>query len=340
MSARALSGRVAAVLLAFAAGSCGRYAELAQKLDVTGRFVGDTWITAVDPSGGTDRTQVRLLLVGKPDANGVAPFAFSAVNVTHSRGDSVYTLEGSWVEPPPPGTTTLDVAHEYTMPDESTTPILNRVGTQRSDDRFQISLTVARSAGRLAVSGDARLTGTYVLLTEALANLSTATQADAACAFQVANLPMLRSQGRIIGFGGPQLLQYTQPASYVGTFAGSMVIRFSGSLSKNHTQMDYGGFVDVGGVVVDGPMITDANSSGNGAMSGVMRFEFDPVAPDGTPLTAIKGTIDYGANAIQIVSGNADGGFYTVALDAGGPTALVPPETAPSPSVAVCLALP
>jgi hypothetical protein len=298
---------------------------------------GDTWIAAVDPSGGTNRTEVRLLIVGEPDSTGTAPFAFSALELTTSRGDSVFTLQGTWVETGTAGAATAYVEHQYTLPDESAVRILLRSGTFRSDDAFQIPLTAARSAGQLLVSGDPRLAGTYVALTEALGNLKTATPSDAACAFQIANLGMLRSEGRILGFGGPLLQQYSQAATYIGTLAGSLVIHFSGSLSANHTSLDYSAFEDVGGVWVDGPMDTDADSSGTGHMSGVMTFRIEPVAGDGTPGTPITGTIDYGA--VQIDGGNADSGFYAVALD-GGATAQVPPQTAPSPSVSECLALP
>ncbi len=332
--------RPLAAVLALASAACGRYANVAQKLDVTARVAGDTWITAVDPSGGANRTEIRLLLVGAPDANGAAPFAFSALEVAHSRGDSVWTLQGTWVEMGTSGAATAYVAHAYTLPDESDVSILLRRGTWRSDDAFQIPLTVIRTTGRLTVAGDARLAGTYVPLTEALGNLATATESDAACAFQVANLGMLRSEGRILGFGGPQIQQYSQAATYMGTVSGSLVIGFSGNLSSNTTTITYSAFEDVGGATVTGPMVTRADSGGNGRMSGVMHFEFDPIASDGTPLPRITGTIDYGADAIVISSGTATGGNYTVAFDGGGGTALVPPETAPSPSVSECLALP
>ncbi len=326
-----------ATLLALAAAGCGPYTNVAQKLDVTARVVGDTWIAKGDP------WETRVLLIGKPDADGRAPFSFSSVVVALSRGTSVYTLQGTWTEV---GTTgaLLDVNYEYTMPDESSNPdIWSRHGTERSSSSTKMSLTAMRSGSQLVVSGNSTIAGTYVPLVEALGNLSSQAPTpsdEAACAFQVANLGMLRSQGRILGFGGGTMTTYWNAATFIGTVSGSLTITLVG-LSNNTTTIQYDQFEDIGGVIVDGPMITDANDKGTGSMRGVTAFTFKPVAADGTPGSEITGTIDYGAgdNAVKIDNGNADGGYYTIAI-AGGGTALVAPATPPSPSVWDCLARP
>jgi hypothetical protein len=330
------TARTRAALLAVVVAGCGPYANVAQKLDVTARVAGDTWIARGGP------WETRVLVVGKPDVDGRAPFSFSSLYVPVSAGKTVSTLQGTWTEVGSSGTTTLSVQYAYTMPDESNKYIWNRQGTSREDVSYTIQATVARSAGQLVVAGDARIAGTYVPLVEALANVPNRTPSEAAaCAFQVANVGMLRSEGRIIGFGGPLLAQYQQAATYVGTVAGSLTISMSlsGGFSHSTTTIHYGAFEDIGGVVVDGPMVTDANDQGDGQMSGTMTFAFEPVAADGTPGAPIEGTIDYGANAIQISNGNPIGGSYTVAIQGGG-TALVPCAEPPSPSVWDCLALP
>jgi hypothetical protein len=335
-------GRAVLLAVTLALGGCGRYAELAQKLDVTARVAGDTWIAAV----GSSQSEVRVLLVGKPDANGVASFAYSSIQIPITRSSSAFTFQGTWTEVGASGATTLEVLHEYTLPDESSVGPFSRVGAQREDAVLTIPLTVTRTAGQLVVAGDQRLAATYVPLGQALAQLGTATARDAACAFQVANLGIDTSEVRIIGFGGVGMSQYQTPATYIGTVAGSLRV----SLSLNAltfastTTIVYSGFEDLGGVVVDGPQVTSANGGGDGSMSGVMTFALTPLAPDGSALAPITGTIDYGgagnpANAIQITNGTATGGVYVISIDGGG-TAQVPPQTAPSPSVAECLALP
>jgi hypothetical protein len=345
MTRHGLLHRRGVILLALATASCGPYANVAQKLDVTARVAGDTWIA----NGGPD--EVRILIVGEPSSEGTAPFSFSSVYEPISAGTSVSTLQGTWVEVGSAGAATLVVEHAYSYPDESGVPILQRAGTTRSDDRFQIQVTVARSAGQLVVSGDARLAGTYVALTEALGHLGTAATSDAACAFHVANLALLRSQGRIIGFGGAGVLQYKQAETYIGTVAGSVEISMSGDTST--TTLQYAAFEDIGGVVVDGPMKTDANWSGNGHMYGRMTFKISPISASGTAGAPITGWIDYGgdarpwgpndpANAIQISSGNPVAGHYVIAIDpiGVGGTAQVGPQDHPSPTVSECLALP
>lgn len=339
MRAGARLGRGRVALLALALGACGPYAEVAQKLDVTARVAGDTWIAAVGP----DKAEVRVLLVGKPRDDGSAAFAFTAMQMPISRGTSAITLQGRWTEVGASGATTLQVEHEYTLPDESSVPILSRRGAYREDVARTLRLTVARDAGRLIVEGDAGLAGTYVALGEALGRLGSATERDAACTFQIANLGIRSSEVRIIGFGGPGMTQYQQAETYIGTVAGSLRVSMSGFL-HNTTTIEYAAFEDLGGVRVSGPQITNADSSGDGRMSGVLAFALAPLALDGSPAAPITGTIDYGGagnpdDAVQISSGNATGGVYVTSIDGGG-SARVSPVTAPSPSVSECLSLP
>jgi hypothetical protein len=332
---------VALAVLAVALGACGPYADVAQKLDVTARVAGDTWI-ARSPA---DDRELRVLLVAAPGTDGAAPFAFSDVLVNESRGTAVHELQGAWSEAGSAGLATLHVQHEYAMPDESgQTDIWKRVGTTRADDRYDVELTVARDAGRLTIAGDPSFAGTYVPLVEVLGNLGTWTPDDrAACAFQLANLGMLISEGRIIGFGGPAITQYDTAATYVGTIAGDLriSITFTRDYQHNTTTVAYAGFEEIGGVRVDGPMTTDADASGSGQMSGLMTFAIAPPGASGGPGDPITGTIDYGGggNPVRIVDGTAIGGVYLVSIDGGG-TAQLPPEAPPSPSVASCLALP
>jgi len=323
-------------LLALALGACGPYAEVAQKLDVTARVEGDTWIAAAE-------TEVRILLVGKPGSDGSAPFAFTSLQFPISAGTSAVTLQGTWTEAGSDGSATLRVEREYTLPDERSTSLFSRRGAWRADVGRTIALTVTRDGSRLVLAGNGSLDGTYLAFGGALARLGTATSRDAACAFQVANLGIRSSEVRIIGFGGPGMTQYQRPENYVGTVAGSLRVSLSG-FTDNTTTISYSAFEDLGGARVDGSQITNANSSGDGRMSGVLTFVLQPLAPDGTAIAPITGTLDFGgadnpADAVQISDGAATGGFYVVSIEGGG-SARVSPETPPSPSVSECLALP
>jgi hypothetical protein len=328
-------GLASPVLLVVAIVACGPYAEVAQKLDVTARVAGDTWIAAAG-------TEVRILLVGRPGDDGSAPFAFTAMQMPISAGTSAFALQGRWTEVGSAGATTVLVEHQYTLPDERTVSILSRRGVSRDEVHRSIRLTVTRDGSRLVVSGDAGLAGTYVALGEALRRLGTATERDAVCAFHVANLGIRSSEVRIIGFNGPGITQYQRAETYVGMVAGALRISMSGFL-HNTTTIEYLAFEDMGGARVDGHQTTEADSGGDGHMSGVLTFSLEPLSPEG-PAAPITGAIDYGgagiaADSVQISNGNPVGGVYVVSIDGGG-SARVSPETAPSPTVSECLGLP
>jgi hypothetical protein len=326
-------------------GACGPYAKLAQKLDVSARIAGDTWIAAA----GADRQEIRLLLVGDLDVHGAAPFAFTSVTATlHSDGtggEDVSTVQGYWYEAAG-GATTLAVLHTYHLPDEYSTSLFSRVGTHRDDGERTLGVQVTRSAHRLVVTGDASLAGTYLLLPEALAGLGATARSgataprDASCAFQLLNLTVSTSDARIIGFGGTGMLQYLHSENYIGMVDGQVRVSVSGGLGGSTTRITYGSFIDEGGVMIDGPQVTSVNSSGNGSMSGVLTFWLSPSAADPTTVTTVTGTVDYGSgDAVQIRNGAAVSGSYATQLD-GGAAANVPVAGLPSPSIAECLNLP
>jgi hypothetical protein len=333
------------LLGAVALGACGPYARLAQKLDVSARIVGDTWIAA-----GTDRQQTRILIVGDLDKHGAAAFAFSAVTATlHSddtRGVDVTTVHGTWYEAAG-GTTTLDIARTYRLPDEYYTGLFQRGGAKRDDSGRVTGVQVARSAHRLVVTGDPGFAGTYVLLPEALAALGVATRAgtttarDASCAFQMLNLAVNTSDARIIGFGSTGMLQYLHSEDFIGTVAGVVGVSVSGGLGGSTTHITYSGFMDQGGVMIDGPQVTSVpGRDGNGSMSGELTFYLWPSAADPATVTTVHGTVDYGSgDPVRIVNGSAVAGSYATTI-VGGAAANVPVAGLPSPSVAECLDLP
>jgi hypothetical protein len=325
-----------AFLATLALGACGPYAELAQQLDVTPQIVGDTWIAAA----ASNRAEIRVLVVGKPDEHGVAPFSFTSMP-----GPSAMTLQGTWTEVGSAGGVTLRVAHTYTMADEHSRAPLNRVGSKRDDTPRTIRVTVTRDAGRLVVAGDPGLAAMYVGLAGALGRLGTATERDAACAYQVASLTVESSEVRIIGFGGAGMLQYQNAATFTGTVGGSVRVSMSGFL-HNTSRIEYASFEDLGGVVLSGPQITDSDTGGNGHMSGVVAFTLTPAVDPSAATSTIRGTIDYGgagnpADVVQISGGNPVGGSYVTSI-AGGATARLTAVavTVPSPPVADCLGLP
>jgi len=327
----------AAALLGALVASCGPYAEVAQKLDVTAPFAdADTWVAARG-------TEIRLLVLGRREAGAAPAFALTVLQTPVSAGVSARALQGDFTEDPASSAATFTARREYLLADERDKPLLGRTGATRRDVNRVAHVGFERSGGGLVVSGDDELAGAYRPLAEAIAQLGAATERDAACGFQVANLGIRATQVRIIGFGGPGMTQYQNKATYNATVSGSFTVELEGFLD-NRTTIRFADVVELTGVRLDGPQITEADSSGDGRMSGVLAFVLSPRGPDGAALPVISGALDYGgagdpADAIRIERGSAVGGHYAIALDGGG-TARVSPETSPSPSLAECLTLP
>jgi hypothetical protein len=202
-----------------------------------------------------------------------------------------------------------------------------------------LALVASRSGAQLTLTGDAPLAGSYLALEVALARVGVSTARDAACAFHVANLAVVSSEVRILGFGGPGMTQYSTPATFVGVVSGSVRVEEHG-LFTSTTNITYSGFSDFPGVVIDGTQNTVADASGNGHMWGDVQLALAPAAP----APAVTGTIGYGVqagggNSIVISGGVAGGGHYEVTLGGGG-AALVDPVAPPAPSLGDCLSLP
>jgi hypothetical protein len=335
-AAALVATRTAAALLAALAASCGPYAEVAQKLDVTTPFAdAETWIAA-------QGTETRLLVLGRPAGAAGGAFALTVLQTPVSAGISASALQGDW-SGDGGAAATFTALREYLLPDERGTPLLSRIGATRRDVHRVARVGFSRDGERLTVSGDPALGGVYLPLPQAMAALGTATSRDASCAFQVANLAVRAAHVRVIGFGGPGMTQYQNPATYNGTLGGSFHVALEGFLD-NRTTITFAGLVELGGVRLDGSQITNADSSGDGQMSGALAFVLEPRARDGAANPTIAGSLDYGgagdpSDAVQIDSGSAVGGHYAISL-AGGGTSRVSPETAPAPSVAECLSLP
>ncbi|HET7754545.1 MAG TPA: hypothetical protein VFK85_11605 [Anaeromyxobacteraceae bacterium] len=327
----------ALVLAALIAAACGPYAEVAQKLDVTKPFAdAETWVAA---SG----TEVRLLLLGGPRSGAPRSFAFTALETPLSAGVSASALQGEWDEDARSTSATFTARTEYLLPDERGTSVLARVGATRRDVNRTMQAGFARAGDRLVVTGAPEIDGSYRRLPDAMARLGASTERDASCAFQVVNLAIRSAHVRIIGFGGPGMTQYQNPATFAATIDGSFHVEMEGFL-HNRTTIRFDALVELGGIRVDGPQITEADSAGDGHMSGALAFVLEPRGPDGAASPEISGTLDYAgggdpADAVQIRGGTAVGGHYTMSLEGGG-LARVSPETFPAPSVADCLALP
>ncbi len=337
---RVPTGALAAAALALAScGSLGPYPDVGQKLDLALRITGgETWIAA-RPTGGTaatngcpaDEPEIRILVLGK-DSDGLpTQFAYSALCVPNGAGISSRMMQGLWTEHA--GTMILTEQTEYTLANERSKSLGERFGARRVDDlNTAYKLAVTRTADRLVVDGDPAIDGTYVPSASALGHLGSATQDDAACAYYVANLAVMTAQVRILGFGGPLMLQYRSPESFEGTLSGNVHVAMSGSLMSPDVDITFDGYSDFGGVQLDGTQRTHTDADGNGTTQDTVRFRFQP----GTTAPPLTGSVLYD---LVITNGFASGGHYDIAVD-GGASGTTDPVSPPQPPVATCLGLP
>jgi hypothetical protein len=323
--------------LAIALAGCGPYADVGQKLDVGMIFAsGETWIAA--PASG----EIRLLVLGRDAAGQPGGFALSSLQIPYAAGRSARTLEGTWSEAT--GALLLVVTIDYEMPYE-TGDVTGRRGSTRSPPGLNAPLPLAltRGADTLGLSGDPAWTGTYVRLQQVLPRFEGRPAAEAAtCAFQLANLAVLSSQARIIGFGSAGMLQYGAAQDFVGTLSGKVNVHLSGGLTTPVTDISYQGFSDFPGVELNGVQTTFAGIDGSGHMEGTVTFTLQPDAAGGA---AVPGAIVYGvpggADNIRISGGHASsGGHYQVTLGDAAAVPVDPVAEPPTPPLSDCLGLP
>jgi hypothetical protein len=332
--ARPLAALVAGAL----ALACGPYVNLGEQLDVTVSLAdGETWI-----AGNADGTDVRVLVLAESKDGVPAGFSLASIQFPVTAGLTASELQGEWVAGA--GTAaTFRVRSVYTLPDESDRSPFSRVGAHRDAVDVTSQVTIERTGDALVLAGDPSLAGHYLRLRRAVAALGTTTPHDAACAFQLMNVATQAFYVRVLGFGGALMLQYKDPASYLGTIGGSGQVRLEGSLNTK-TTFTFVGLVELSGTHLEGVQTTTADTSGDGEMGGVLTWTIVPVGASGEELPALVAHVDFGgggdpADAVQITRGNASGGHYAVTLDGGG-AARISPVTAPSPSVTECLTLP
>jgi hypothetical protein len=294
---------VAAGLLALSAGAAclGPYAILGQALDQT-ISLGDqpTWIQATPE-------QTTLIVFAAADGGFSAPFTLTTI----ARDQSTVILAGSYHFDG--NQVILNSTLRYVLRNQYNLPVTQRDGAQRFDIDAGSTYLYSRDGGILTLDGSPSL-GSFAYFPDALVGLKATSQTEAECVMRVFELTILSSETRILGFNGPAIIQYTSPASFNGTLAGSVNINVE-SLLKPNTTLDYQSFIDFSGFRVDGIQytITDLDGNGNTTNTVYFRMTIDPADGSG-PQTLIAGQVGYD---LGLVSGTPSSGTYTLTVDAG-----------------------
>ncbi len=327
-----MTHRALVLPLLLAAGCIGPYPEVGQQLDLGITVEGaTTWVA-------TSGDEAKVLLFGAP--NGLDPTTCGLVRITG--GIAVETHLGSCTGNAELRRFAFAADVRYGLEDERAKSLLSRAGATRQEVSFVDEVAYAAAGGRLQLVGGAGLlAGEYVELTGALGALDPATEAGAACAFQVANLAVLSSQVRVLGFNSGGMTQYLTEAAFGGLLEGQLGVRVTNLLAPLAT-LSYQGFSDLTGVVLSGDQLTKTNLSGNGFMSGTVGFRLARRGPTGSAaLPDAVGELTYGqpdgtGDSVRITNGTATSGAYLVTLTGGG-TARIPVDAAWAPALPSCL---
>lgn len=295
----------------------GPYPNLGEKLDVTGKVAGTSYIAL-------DAGAARILVLAPRDGGQASPFT----RIDESQPRAVETLQGDWSDDATQ--ITISTLVVFTMPNEASLPVSQRRGATRqelSPPRVSSATIDAADGGTLDLSGSPELDGHYRSFLDRTAVIEGTDATSTACAFYLANLAVESSEARIPGFNSAGLTQYlNREEPFAGILSGSVTISLANLFSPVTTNT-FRNYADFEGVTLDGVQISTTDSSGNGSLSGVLEFRIDR-----RDLPPIDGRVDYGEVSL---SGGNEGGNYLVTLD-GGTTVQVPTGRR-NPSLEQCL---
>jgi hypothetical protein len=268
-----------------------------------------TWLRSTDE--GTE-----ILLLGRPDPTTVVgpdhPACWGHGFIEH---DSSTTFEFGSYDLDASGNGTAAHALEYAFAYQPDRSILSRDGSIRTDlstpEVQSLALTVDGTQLLVSLDGEERR---MTSLAELVESIDTSTQEGAEAVFRVFNLPVATSQARLLGFGSGSMTQYVNAtAEFVGTIRNDFTVEVAAWLDPD-ALITYHQFEDLTGIVIDGPQLSDVDTSGNGHMNGVLSFIMH--GQGGASDVVIRGGLDY--QGLLLSDGVAAGGTYTLRIDGAG----------------------
>jgi len=317
--------------LALGAACLGPYQIIGQELDPTVSLGNQpTWIQAT-PS------QTTLIVFAASDGGVTAPFTLTTI----ARDQSAVILTGTYSATATQ--ITLQSALKYVLTNEYSISVVKRDGAQRFAVDAGASYTTSLDGGVLTLTGTPPL-GSFVTFGSALANLQATNQAQADCLLRVFQVSVISSETRILGFNGPAIIQYTNPATFNGVLTGSVNIGVQSLFTPNTTLL-YTQFSDFTGFVMDGSQYSQTDTSGNGYISSAVRFQMTNTPTDGGPpdtiiaANVVYGNADGSPPSVRLLAGTPSGGSYQLSVD-GGASFLVGFDVLNTIDITACVSTP
>jgi hypothetical protein len=272
-----------------------------------------TWARSTDT--GTElfvlsETDPTSAVAEPTDENAAASNCFLRIFIEH---DSTTTMEQGTYSLGADGTGVFTVEHSYIFEYQDPSVVIGqRDGAIRNDTPMPASHAIQIDTDGtqvlLGVDGDVRrLTNLY----DVIARTSGDTQEDAEDVFRVLNLVIYSSAVRIPGFGSVGMTSYiNNTTTFTGLIANQFTVGVTGTLSPV-TDIIFGQFEDLSGIVLDGDQHTETDLKGNGHLEGVLDWRFR--GSDSPNDVFLEGTLDY--EGLKTKNGVAGDGTYTLTVE-------------------------
>lgn len=308
------------------------YPHLGENFDVSAACSASStsWIRqSLDPSAGETEedqlfTEVLILGHGMTDDDPATVGCMYLVGLTRPGSalmdQGLFQFDGSGMTK---GTWTVDYGYDFTR--QPGTSLLERNGSFRIEvlppEQRSIELIRRDDQLVLTVNGESK---TFESLTAIAESLDVRDPNELRYFVRLLNVGLLTSQIRVLGFGGPGMRSYTEPANFAGLVSGEAGRLFVGvdvSIGNVNATLDYQEFSDIPGMTLSGPQLVNTNWQGDGNMGGTQSVSF---ASDLSSPPFFTAEADYSDTVIE----SGFGSTGVVYLDAEGITYEVPVEEA------------
>ncbi len=195
----------------------------------------------------------------------------------------------------------------YPLPEGATPPSLPRVPVDEAQP-LEREIEFYREGNRLRfiVDGNAKWFEEFGPLADSL----DPNDPDQLTYFvRMANIGLLVSQVRVIGFGASGMTGYSQAKDFAGLMTGNLNVGINVKLGKVNATLDYAEFSDIPGLNLDGAQLVNVSWSGDGNMDGSQALALS----QNGDVPFFVADIDYGDTTVK--DGFGDSGTIPMVTD-------------------------
>ncbi len=182
----------------------------------------------------------------------------------------------------------------YPLPEGQVPPSLPRLPMADEAQRPEREIAFYREGNRLSFTVDGE-TEWFEELGPLLSSVDPGAPGQLEYLVRAANLGLLVSQVRVIGFGAAGITGYRAAKDFAGLTSGILNVGVD-LTTEFDAELDYQGFSDIPGLTLDGPQLVDLSPNGDGQMNGSQLVE---LSMDGKSEPFVAAEIDYSGIVIK-----------------------------------------